>query len=331
MTRVLSGVQPTGDIHLGNYIGALRQFVLDQHEHDCLFPLVDMHAITLPQDPAALRRATLDLAALYLAVGIDPDRATLFVQSHVSEHAELAWVLGCVAAFGELRRMTQFKDKSAKQKEASSTLGLFAYPVLMAGDILLYQADRVPVGDDQRQHLELARDIAQRFNSRFGETFVVPQAAIPRLGARIMDLQNPTAKMSKSADSPQGTVTLKDTAVAIRKKIKTAVTDSGREVLARDEKPAITNLLTIFSVISARAIPDLEKAYEGKGYGDLKGDLAEALVEYLAPIQDAYTAYVADPGELERILAQGAAKARAIAVETLDAVYAKVGFVRRQR
>ena len=259
MARVFSGVKPTGDVHLGNYIGALRHFVTDQDEHDCIFCIVDLHAITVPQDPEELRKASLALAAIYLAVGIDPARSTLFVQSHVHEHAELAWVLGCVTNLGELKRMTQFKDKSGKN-EASITQGFFAYPVLMAADILLYQTDRVPVGDDQRQHLELTRDIAQRFNGRFGDTFVLPQAAIPKVGARIMDLQNPEAKMSKSEDSPQGTIDVLDPPDAIRKKIKTAVTDSGREIVARDDKPAMTNLLSIYSVASGKTIEELRSA-----------------------------------------------------------------------
>jgi len=328
MARVFSGVKPTGDVHLGNYIGAFRHFVTDQDEHDCIFCIVDLHAITIPQDPAELRKASLALAAIYLAVGVDPGRSTLFVQSHVHEHAELAWVLGCLTTLGELRRMTQFKDKSAKG-EGSLSEGFFAYPVLMAADILLYQADRVPVGDDQRQHLELTRDIAQRFNGRYGETFVVPQAAIPKVGARIMDLQNPEAKMSKSEDSPQGTIDLLDPPDVIRKKIKTAVTDSGREIVAREDKPAITNLLSIYSVASGRTIKQLESDYEGKGYGDLKKDLADALVAYVLPIQERYRKFSSDPGEVARILEIGAEKTQAVASKTLATVYDKVGFLPR--
>ena len=327
MARVFSGVKPTGDVHLGNYIGAFRHFVTDQDEHDCIYCIVDLHAITVPQDPKDLRDASFALACIYLAVGVDPARATLFVQSHVHEHAELAWVLGCISMDGELRRMTQYKDKVAKGEAVS--LGVFAYPVLMAADILLYKADRVPVGEDQRQHLELTRDIAQRFNSRYGETFVVPKAAIPKVGARIMDLQNPEAKMSKSEDSPQGTIDVLDSPDAIRKKIKTAVTDSGKEIVARDDKPAITNLLSIFSVASGRKIQDLEKAYEGKGYGDLKKDLADALVAYLEPIQARYKEFSSDPGGVAKILEAGAEKAQSMASKTLAMVYERVGFLPR--
>jgi tryptophanyl-tRNA synthetase len=331
VARVFSGVKPTGDVHLGNYIGAFRHFVTDQDEHDCFFCIVDLHAITNPQDPDALRKASQQLAAIYLAVGVDPQRATLFVQSHVHEHSELAWVLGCLTMFGELRRMTQFKDKVAKAPEGSVSQGVFAYPVLMAADIMLYQAERVPVGDDQRQHLELTRDIAQRFNSRYGETFVVPQAAIPKVGARIMDLQNPEAKMSKSEDSPQGTIDLLDPPDVIRKKVKVAVTDSGREILARDDKPAITNLLSIYSVASGKTVKQLESEYEGKGYGDFKKDLADALVGFLEPAQERYRAYASDPGEVDRILEAGAEKAQAVAAKTLATVYERVGFLPRLR
>lgn len=331
MARVLSGIKPSGELTLGNYIGALQHFVADQEENDCYFCVVDLHAITVPQDPDELRRRTLDIAALYLAVGLDPAKATLFVQSHVAEHAELGWVLGCITGFGELRRMTQFKDKSAKGGEGTATSGLFTYPVLMAADILVYQADRVPVGDDQRQHLELTRDIAIRFNARFGETFTVPQAAIPRQGARIMDLQDPTSKMSKSEDSPTGTIGLLDAADAVRKKIKTAVTDSGREILARDDKPAITNLLTIYSAVTGTTIGDLEKRYDGKGYGDLKKDLADAVVSFLEPIQERYRSIISDEAELARTLEAGAQKAQAVAAKTLADVYQRVGFVPRAR
>jgi tryptophanyl-tRNA synthetase len=331
VARVLSGIKPSGELTLGNYIGALQYFVADQDVHDCFFCVVDLHAITVPQDPDDLRRRTLDIAALYLAVGLDPSKATLFVQSHVHEHAELAWVLGCITGFGELRRMTQFKDKTAKGGEGTSTSGLFTYPVLMAADILVYQADRVPVGDDQRQHLELTRDVAMRFNTRFGETFVVPQAAIPKQGARVMDLQDPTSKMSKSEESPTGTIGLLDTPDAVRKKLKTAVTDSGREILARDDKPAITNLLTIYSAVAGTSIADLEKSYDGKGYGDLKKDLADAVVSFLEPIQARYQTIIADPAELARTLEAGADKAQAVAAKTLADVYSHVGFVPRGR
>jgi tryptophanyl-tRNA synthetase len=330
VARVFSGIQPSGEIHLGNYIGAIRRFVEAQHVDDCTFCIVDLHAITLyvPEDLAA---KTLDLAAVYLAAGIDPERSTLFVQSHVPEHAELAWVLNCFTAFGELRRMTQFKDKSQRGTDGFVSAGLFDYPALMAADILLYDTDRVPVGDDQRQHLELARDVAIRFNQRFGETFVVPEPDIPPSegGARIMDLQNPLNKMSKSTDSPVGTVKLVDEPGAIRKKVRSAVTDSGREVVASPDKPALSNLLTIYSAVSGRSIPQLEAAYEGKGYGDLKADLADALVEYVRPVQERYRELIGDPGEIARILAGGADRAQAIASVKLAEVYAKVGFLRR--
>jgi tryptophanyl-tRNA synthetase len=332
MARVFSGIQPTGEIHLGNYIGAIRRFVTAQDVDDCLFCIVDMHAITekLP-DPEELRAKTLDLAAIYVAAGIDPARSTLFVQSHVHEHAELAWILNCFTSFGDLRRMTQFKDKSAKRQEAFASAGLFGYPVLMAADILLYRTDRVPVGDDQRQHLELARDIAARFNSRYPDAFVLPEPDIPPAegGARIMDFQNPTAKMSKSADSPMGTVKVTDPPDILRRKIKTAVTDSGREVLLREDKPAISNLLTVFSVAAGRPISELEAEYAGRGYGDFKADLAEVLVAYLSPLQERYRDLSADPAELARLLELGAQKAQAIAAKTLAEVYDRVGFLPR--
>jgi tryptophanyl-tRNA synthetase len=331
LARVLSGIKPSGELTLGNYIGALRYFVADQDTHDCYFCVVDLHAITVPQDPAELRQRTLDIAALYLAVGLDPAKATLFVQSHVHEHAELGWVLGCVTGFGELKRMTQFKDKTAKGGEGAATAGLFTYPVLMAADILIYQADRVPVGDDQRQHLELTRDVAIRFNSRFGETFVVPQAAIPKEGARIMDLQEPTAKMSKSEESPQGTLALLDAPDAVRKKIKTAVTDSDREIVAREDKPAISNLLAIYSAVTERPVAALESDYAGKGYGDLKRDLADAVVAFLDPIQARYREIIGDQAELARVLERGAQKAQAVAAKTLADVYERVGFLPRGR
>ena len=334
MARVFSGIQPTGEIHLGNYIGALRRFVLAQDEDDCVFCIVDLHAITneLP-DPDELRAKTLDLAAVYLAAGIDPRRSTLFVQSHVSEHAELAWILNCFTASGELRRMTQYKDKSAKAGDGFVSAGLFDYPVLMAADILLYRTDRVPVGDDQRQHLELTRDVAERFNARFPDTFVVPDADIPPAegGARIMDLQTPTAKMSKSADSPQGTVKVTDPPEVIRKKVKTAVTDSGREVVFSEEKPALSNLLTIFSVASGRDIAELERDYAGKGYGEFKQDLGDALVAFLEPLQERYREISSDPAGIERVLAGGAEKARAEASKTLATVYERIGFLPRGR
>lgn len=329
MARILSGIQPTGDVHLGNYIGAVRHWVADQATDDCFYCIVDLHAITVPQDPAELRRKTLELAAILLAAGIDPARSTLFVQSHVPQHAELAWVLNCFAMFGELRRMTQFKDKAGRQKEASVSVGLFDYPVLQAADILIYQADRVPVGEDQRQHLELARDIAGRFNSRFGDTFTLPQAAIPKVGAKIMDLQNPAAKMSKSIDSPQGTILVLDPPEAIAKKIKVAVTDSDRQIAARPDKPAISNLLTVYSVAAGVTVEDAEAHFQGKGYGDLKKELTESLVEFLRPIREGTLALLQDPTEIAARLGPGADRAETEAAKTLATVYERVGFLPR--
>jgi tryptophanyl-tRNA synthetase len=325
--RILSGIQPSGEVHLGNYIGALQHWVAQQDEKDCFYCIVDLHAITVPQDPKVLRAATLDLAAILLAIGIDPDRSTLFVQSQVPQHPNLAWVLGSIASFGELRRMTQFKDKVVKQKEGNVSVGYFTYPVLQAADILIYQADEVPVGEDQRQHLELTRDIAQRFNARYGETFVVPEATIPKVGAKILDLQNPAAKMSKSAESPRGTVKVTDTADEIRKKIKTAVTDSGRDVVASPDRPAITNLLTIYSVATGKTIADLEAELAGKGYAELKGGLTDALIAFLDPIQKRYADLKNDPAELGRLLAVGAGKAEGVAATTLATAYDRVGFL----
>ena len=327
MARVLSGIQPSGDFHLGNYIGAVRHWVEDQERNDCFYLIVDLHAITLPQDPAELRARTIELATILLAAGIDPDRSTLFVQSHVAEHTRLSWVLECVATLGELRRMTQFKDKVAKGQEGSSSAGLLTYPVLQAADILLYRTDLVPVGEDQRQHLELTRDVAQRFNSRFGETFVLPQATIPPIGAKIMDLQFPEAKMSKSADSPNGTLAILDSPEEIVRKVRTAVTDSGREIVAREDKPAITNLLTILSVVTGDDVESLEGRYAGAGYAQLKSDLADALVAYLEPFHKRYRELRDDPGEIARMLRIGAEKARAVAAETLAVAYDRVGFL----
>ncbi|MGH9580891.1 MAG: tryptophan--tRNA ligase [Terriglobales bacterium] len=328
--RILSGIQPTGDIHLGNYIGALRHWVAQQSEFDCYYVVVDLHAITVAQDPKELRSRTLETAAILLAAGIDPGRATLFVQSHVHEHAELAWVLNCFVMFGELRRMTQFKDKAAKEQEAGVSVGLFDYPVLQAADILLYQADRVPVGEDQRQHLELTRDVAQRFNNRYGQTFTLPEPAIPTVGARVMDLQNPTAKMSKSADSPQGTIRITDSPDVIRKKIRVAVTDSGREIAASPEKPALSNLLTIYSVATGTTVGEAQKAFAGKGYAEFKSAVADALIEFLRPARERYRELSTDPDELARQLALGSSKAQAVAAKTLAAVHERLGFLPRR-
>jgi tryptophanyl-tRNA synthetase len=328
MPRVLSGIQPTGEVHIGNYIGAIKHWVADQHVNDSLFCLVDLHAITLPHDPETLRAKTLDLGAILLAAGIDPGVATLFVQSHVPEHAELAWVLNCYTTYGELGRMTQFKEKSAKAKEFVSA-GLFDYPVLQAADILLYHADLVPVGEDQRQHIELTRNVAARFNQRFGETFDLPEPSIPPMGARIMDLQNPTAKMSKSSDSPSGTLRVTDPPDVIAKKIKSAVTDSGRDVVAGEDKPAISNLLTIYSAITGRPIGEIEGDYAGRGYGEFKEGLAEALIAFLQPFQERYGDLVANPEDVARTLARGAEKAQSIASKTLATAYDRVGLLPR--
>src|SRR3954454_14914735 len=305
MARVFSGIQPTGDMHLGNYLGAVRQWVEYQDEDDAIYCVVDLHAMTLPYEASELADRTRTTAMLLLAAGLDPERCLLFVQSHVHGHTELTWILNCVATMGELSRMTQFKDKGRGQESVS--VGLFDYPVLMAADILAYDTDRVPVGDDQRQHLELSRDVAIRFNHRFGDTLVVPEAAIPPVGARIMDLQNPNAKMSKSADSPQGTIALLDDPKAITKRIKSAVTDSETEVRFDPKaKPGVSNLLQILAPASGRSIPDVEAAYSSGGYGGLKTDTADAVVEFLAPLQARYGELAADPAEVDDILARGA-------------------------
>jgi tryptophanyl-tRNA synthetase len=324
VTRVFSGIQPSGDLHLGNYLAALRRFVAEQHEHDCLFCIVDLHALTLPHDPAALAAKTLEAAAMYLAAGLDPALCTLFVQSHVPQHAELAWLMECNTAFGELSRMTQFKDKSARGEFVSAAL--FTYPALMAADILLYDTDRVPVGDDQRQHLELARDVAERFNTRFGPTFVVPQAAIATVAARVMDLQNPTAKMSKSVSSPQGTVLMLDAPKEIEKKFKRAVTDTETEVRYDPEaKPGVSNLLSILSACTGEAPDALASRYTQ--YGPLKTDTAAAVIELLTPVQARYAELVADPDALRRILADGAAKASTVATATMTRARAAIGLL----
>jgi len=327
--RVLSGIQPTADsFHLGNYLGAVRNWVPLQETHDALYCVVDLHAITAGHDPVVLRRRSRVAAAQLLAVGLDPDRCALFVQSHVPEHAQLAWVLGCITGFGEASRMTQFKDKAARQGAERASVGLFTYPILQAADILLYQADQVPVGEDQRQHLELTRDLAQRFNSLFGPTFTVPAAYILRETAKIADLQDPTTKMSKSASSPQGIIELLEDPNRSAKKIRSAVTDTGREIIFDPErKPGISNLLTIFSALSGRSIDELVVAYEGKGYGDFKKDLAEVVVETVRPIQERTRTYLDDPAQLDKILAVGAEKARSIASVTLAHVYDRVGFL----
>jgi tryptophanyl-tRNA synthetase len=329
---VFSGMQPSGDsLHLGNYLGALVNWVALQDDHDPIYCVVDLHAITVQQEPTTLREATRRTAAQYLAAGVDPERSTLFVQSHLPAHTELAWVLGTLTGFGEAGRMTQFKDKSSRYGAESTTVGLFTYPVLMAADILLYGTHLVPVGDDQRQHLELTRDLAGRFNSRYGDTFVVPEAMIPKESARIYDLQDPTAKMSKSAASPNGLINLMDDPKVIAKRIKSAVTDTEREIRYDPKaKPGIANLLDIYATVSGRSIPELETEYEGKGYGDLKKDLAEVVVERVAPIRERTLELMQDPAELDRLLAIGADKASERAERTLAQAYERVGFLRRR-
>ena len=324
--RVFSGIQPTGDKHLGNYIGGFRQYAQTQELGEAFFCIVDLHSITVEYDPRDLHERTLDLFAMLIATGLDPDRSTVFAQSHVTAHAEASWLLSAVTSYGQLGRMTQFKDKADRREFVSA--GLFTYPVLMAGDILLYQADRVPIGDDQRQHLELARDVAERFNARFGETFVVPDGIYPEVGARIMDLQEPTRKMSTTGGTEQGTVKLLDEQDTIRKKFRAAVTDSGREVRRGDDKPGVSNLIDIFAVVTDRTPGEIEVAYEHSGYGDLKRDVGDAVAEHLTPVRERYLELRADAGELLRLLAAGAEKAQAASAPTLEAMYERMGFVR---
>ena len=328
MTRVFSGIKPTGDPTLGNYSGGFRQYAATQERGEAFFCIVDLHAITVEYDPEELRRRTLDLTAMLFATGLDPQRSVVFLQSHVTAHGEAAWLLSAVTSYGQLGRMTQFKEKGQQQGLVSAAL--FNYPVLMAGDILLYQADIVPIGDDQRQHLELARDIAERFNARFGETFAVPDGVYPEVGARIMDLQDPLAKMGKTGSSDQGTVRILDEPDAIRRKFRSAVTDSGRDVrYDPGEKPGISNLIEILSVATAAPIAEVVARYDGQGYGALKGDVAEAVVELFEPIQRRYAELRADEPELRRLLAMGADKARAEAEPTLRLMYERMGFVVR--
>ncbi len=326
MNRVLSCIQPTGDVHLGNYLGALRQWVTVQHDCDGYYGIVDLHALTVTDQPGVIGQATMQLAAALFAVGLDPHVSTVFVQSHVPEHSQLAWIMECTVSFGELSRMTQFKDKSAKREGEFVSAGLFTYPALMAADILLYDAHEVPVGDDQRQHIEITRDIAMRFNSRYGPTFVVPRAVMPKAGARVMDLQVPTSKMSKSATTDAGVVYLLDEPAAILKKFKRAVTDSDTDVrFDRENKPGISNLLEIQAAATGRTPEDIAKGYSQ--YGPLKADTGEAVIELLRPIQARYTELMADRGELTSLLRRGAAKARAVATTTLQRAYDSVGFL----
>jgi len=327
--RVLSGIQPTADsFHIGNYLGALRQWVQLQETHDAFYCVVDLHAITVLHDPAVLRRRSRVAAAQLFGAGLDPERCTVFLQSHVPEHAELAWVLGCITGFGEASRMVQFKDKSARAGADQASVGLFTYPILQAADILLYQTDQVPVGEDQRQHLELTRDLAQRFNHRFGGTFVVPEPYILADVARIADLQDPLIKMSKSSSSPQGIVDVLEEPGSIRRKIARAVTDAGTEVRADEAaKPGVTNLLRIYAALSGESVGSLEQRYRGTGYGTFKKDLAEVVVGAFAPIRERTQAILADETELDRMLAQGAARARKVASQTMDAVRDRIGFL----
>lgn len=326
-------MQPSAEsLHLGNWAGALLQWRAMQDDFDAVFCVVDLHAITVPQDPAGLREQTRRTAAQYIAAGIDPDKSILFVQSHVPEHTQLAWVLNTITAFGEASRMTQFKDKSQKQGADLASVGLFTYPILQAADILLYDAAIVPVGEDQRQHIELTRDLAGRFNQRFGDTLVVPEAKILKETAKIFDLQNPGSKMSKSGESPQGILWLLDDDQALTKKIKSAVTDTDRDIRFDPEtKPGVSNLLTIYSITTGVSVGEAENQFSERGYGDLKAAVAEAVVETFKPIRERTAELLSDPAELDRILANGASRAREIASATLDRVYNKVGFLRAPR
>lgn len=331
MKRIFSGIQPTNVIHIGNYLGALKNWVALQDEGEAIYCIVDLHAITVPQDPKILKEKILETAALFIACGVDPDKATLFVQSSRSEHSELAWILNCFTGMGELKRMTQFKDKSGDNQD-NVTAGLFDYPVLMASDILLYQTTHVPVGEDQKQHIEITRDIAQRINSKYGSSaqgestvFTIPEPIIKQSTARIMALDDPTKKMSKSSPNPSSYIALTDTPEQIREKIKKATTDSGSEIKVDPDKPAITNLLRIFSGMSGREISDIEREFEGKGYGDFKNALAETIITELAPIQDKFNALMADKDALRKILDRGSEKIAPLAQETLNKVKEKVG------
>jgi tryptophanyl-tRNA synthetase len=326
--RIFSGIQPTGDKHLGNLIGGFRQYAATQEQGEGFFCIVDLHSISVEYDSADFREKTLDLAAILFATGLDPERSTVFAQSHVPAHAEAAWLLGSVTSFGQLNRMTQFKDKSDEREFVSAAL--FTYPVLMAGDILLYQTDIVPIGDDQRQHLELTRDIAERFNSRFGETFKIPEGVYPEVGARIMDLQEPTKKMSTTGGTPQGTVKLLDEPDVIRKKFRSAVTDSGTEVRRAEDKPGVTNLIDILSSLTGEASDAIESRYDGAGYGQFKTDVGDAVVEAVGPIQERYRELRSDPAELQRLLALGAEKARKASEPTLEQMFDRMGFVKSE-
>ncbi|MFM1797438.1 MAG: hypothetical protein RL733_1219 [Actinomycetota bacterium] len=329
MKRVLSGIQPTAEsFHLGNYLGAVRQWVELQKTHDAFYCVVDLHALTVETEPAVLRRRTLVAAAQLIALGLDPEKCTLFIQSHVPEHNQLGWVLECLAGFGEASRMTQFKDKSQKSGADRTVVGLFTYPILQAADIMLYQANLVPVGEDQRQHIELTRDLGQRFNSRYGQTFVIPEAYILKSAAKINDLQDPTAKMSKSAASNSGVIDILDSADVNVKKIQSAVTDAGKEVIFDEKnKPGISNLLTIHSAISGKSISDLENEFAGKGYGDFKAAVAEVVTDFFAPVRERTQELLADEAALLQLLAVGSQKAREVAAKTLAQTYSALGLV----
>ena len=322
--RIFSGAQPTGNLHIGNYLGALKNWVALQDEYESFYCIVNLHALTLPQDPKTLRQKTLDLARIYLAAGIDPEKSTIFIQSDVPEHAELTWILSCISRMGELERMTQFKDKGKGNRERAG-VGLFTYPVLMAADILLYQTDLVPIGKDQKQHLELTRDLAERFNRDFGDTFKIPDAYIPKAGASIKSLQEPAKKMSKSDENLNGSIFLLDDADAIMKKFKRAVTDSGADITFDESRPAINNLLTIYHLLTGNSNEECEKNFAGKGYGDFKRELAEATIEFLKPFQQKFAEI--DDGVLSPILTAGAEKARSVATATLKDVYTKIGII----
>lgn len=324
---VYSAIQPSGTLTLGNYLGALRNFPALQEEYDCIYCIADMHAITVPQEPKLLRQRTYEILALYLAAGVDPEKSLLYVQSHVPEHVELMWLLNTMTGVGQLQRMTQFKDKSKKSTEVQA--GLLNYPVLMASDILLYQTDGVPVGDDQRQHIELTRDLAQRFNSRYSPTFTIPEMIAPKVGARVMSLQDPTKKMSKSDPDPNATITLEDDDATIRRKIKRAVTDSEGRVAYRDEQPALKNLLGIYSALTGEDVETIVARYDGKGYGEFKEDLAQVVIDGIGPIRDRYLALRQDKKALEEVMATGAMRASRMARRTLSKVYRKMGFVAR--
>lgn len=324
---VFSGIQPTGNLHIGNYLGAIKRWAQEQDQYDSIFCVVDLHAITVPQDPTLLQKQTRELVALLLAAGIDPDRSVLFVQSHVAAHAELAWILNCITPVGWLERMTQYKEKAARQESVST--GLLDYPVLQAADILLYQAHYVPVGEDQRQHVELTRDIAGRFNYLYGETFVLPEVLVGTAGARIMGLDDPTSKMSKSIDSQYHALRLLDTPDEIRSAVRRAVTDSGRDIVFSDDpdKAGVNNLLTIYQVFTEDSEEEIEDHFAGQGYGDLKSEVAEVVIEALRPIQRRYNDITADPGTIDRVLEQGAAEARQRSTPTLEEAKERVGFI----